>query len=54
LGATRFEELQLLKFAWHQNITDIASWNSGLVGKVDLDLYGHMLAEDEFEKGPQQ
>jgi hypothetical protein len=50
LGATRFEELQLMKFAWRQNITDLASWNSGLVDKVDSGLYSNMLAEDEFEK----
>ena len=49
LGLKRFEELQLMKFAWRQNIGDIAAWNSGLIEEVDLDLYQDMLAADEFE-----
>jgi hypothetical protein len=49
LGAKRFEELQLMKFAWRQNIPDLAAWNSGLVEKVNLDMYRDMLAIDEME-----
>ena len=49
LGASRFEELQLMKFAWHRNITNLAAWNSGLVEEIDLGLYCDMLAVDEAE-----
>jgi hypothetical protein len=42
----RFEELQLMKFAWRQ---DISAWNSGLVEEVDLDTFRDMLASDEME-----
>ena len=49
LGASRFEELQLMKFAWRWNITNLAAWNSGLVEKIDLSLYCDMLAVDEAE-----
>lgn len=49
LGAKRFEELQLMKFAWRQNITDLVAWNSGIVEEVDLDLYQDMLMADKIE-----
>jgi hypothetical protein len=49
LGAKRFEELQLMKFAWRQNISDLAAWNSGLIEEVNLDPYHDMLAGDGFE-----
>jgi hypothetical protein len=38
-----------MKFAWRQNITDLAAWNSGLIEEVDLDLYEDMLAVDKLE-----
>jgi hypothetical protein len=47
LGASRFEELQLMKFAWRQDITDLAAWNSGLV--EEIGIYSDMLAVDNFE-----
>jgi hypothetical protein len=47
LGASRFEELQLMKFAWRQNIADLAAWNSGLI--EEIDVYSDMLAVDNFE-----
>jgi hypothetical protein len=49
LGAKRFEELELMKFAWRQDISDLAAWNSGLVEEVDLDMFCDMLAIDETE-----
>jgi hypothetical protein len=49
LGAKRFEELQLMKFAWRQTISDNAAWNSGLVEEVDMDAYKDLLAGDAFE-----
>jgi hypothetical protein len=49
LGLQRFEELQLMKFAWRRNVTDLAAWNSGIVEEVDLKFYEDMLKVDEFE-----
>lgn len=49
MGATRFEELQLMKFAWRRNVTNLAAWNSGLVEEIDSDFYCDMLAVDEAE-----
>jgi hypothetical protein len=55
LGAKHFEELQVLKFAWHKNITNLTAWNM-LLEKVNIDEYCEMLMADEagtdFE-GPQ-
>jgi len=55
LGSKQFEELQLMKFAWHGKIMDIASLNSNKVKMADLDEYCEMLEYDvqeyEFEKG---
>ena len=45
----RFEELQLIKFTWHQIIAGLVAWNSGLVEEVDLDLYQEMFTADKFE-----
>jgi hypothetical protein len=54
LGVERFEELQIMKFAWRTNITDIAAWNSRKIEEVDLDEYQEMLMadiwSDEFDK----
>src|SRR5258708_26144453 len=54
LGTKRFEELQLMKFAWRSKITDIASSKSDQVEVVDLGEYHDMLEYDvreyEFEK----
>jgi hAT family C-terminal dimerisation region len=47
LGAKRFEELQIMKFAWRNNIVDLAAWNSGQI-EVDLDEYSEMLEADEL------
>jgi len=35
LGAARFEELQVMKFAWRNDVDDLASWNSSQVEEVD-------------------
>ena len=32
-----------------QNIADLATWNSGLVEEIDLDLYCDMLSVDDVE-----
>jgi hypothetical protein len=38
LGTQQFEELQIMKFAWRNNIGDLAAWNSAEVEVVDDEL----------------
>jgi L-cysteine desulfidase len=54
LGAKRFKELQVMKFAWCRDVVDIAIWNSTQVEEVDIDEYCEMLAADEAaSEGPE-
>jgi hAT family C-terminal dimerisation region len=47
LGTKRFEELQVMKFAWQRSLDDLATWNSSQIEVVDSDEYSQMLeAED--------
>jgi hypothetical protein len=47
LGAKRFEELQIMKFAWRKGLSDLATWNSSQVEEVNIEDYDLMLeAED--------
>jgi hypothetical protein len=52
LGAARFEELQVMKFAWRNNVFDLASWNSSQVEEIDNGTkeYEDLLAAD-MEQG---
>jgi hypothetical protein len=43
----QFEELQIMKFTWQQDITDLAAWNSAQVKEVDLDEYSELLEVDK-------
>ena len=48
-----FEELQMMKFAWRNNIGDLAAWNSAQVEEVDNEMweYKDMLISDwDFEE----
>lgn len=52
LGAKRFEELQVMKFAWRPKIDDLVGYNSKEVEEVqvhldDLNEYTEMLDVDE-------
>ena len=47
LGSNTFEELQLMKFAWCNNIRDLAAWNLRHA-EIDLDEYEGLLKADEF------
>jgi hypothetical protein len=49
LGAERFEELQLMKFAWRSRIEDLASYNSEKVEEIDDGMreYQDFLAADK-------
>jgi len=51
LGAQHFEELQLMKFAWRQNVVDIAAWNSAQVEQVDLEEYKDLFIADVEQDG---
>jgi len=48
LGVAHFKELQVMKFAWRNNIGDLAAWNSSQVEEIDdkLEEYRDMLAAD--------
>src|SRR4051794_22909761 len=46
LGVVRFEELQVLRAAWKDNIVDLAAWNSGVVEDVDMTEFESLLTED--------
>ena len=53
LGVAQFEELQMIKFAWRNNIGDLAAWSSAQVEEIDYEMeeYKDMLAADqEFEE----
>jgi hypothetical protein len=49
LGTERFEELQLMKFAWRNRIDDLASYNSEEVEEIDdgIKEYQDFLAADQ-------
>ena len=49
LRAKCFEELQVMKFAWCRDITDLTAWNSSQLEKVNLDKYQEMLVADEVD-----
>jgi hAT family C-terminal dimerisation region len=48
LGAARFEELQVMKFVWRNNIGDVAAWNSCQVEEIDGKMreYQDLLVAD--------
>ena len=48
LGAMRFEELQVMKFAWRNTISDLAAWNSSQVEEIDDEMgkYQDILVAD--------
>jgi hypothetical protein len=50
LGPKKFEELQVMKFAWRNNIPDLATWNSAFVEEVDqLDEFRGLLDCDNLQ-----
>jgi len=51
LGPKKFKELQIMKFAWHNNIPDLAAWNSSIVEEVDLWEFEQLLSlENQAEQ----
>ena len=50
LGQKKFEELQVMKSAWHNDIQDLATWNSAFVEEVDqLDEFQGLLDCDVWQ-----
>jgi hypothetical protein len=47
LGAKRFEELQIMKFAWRKNNPDHAAWNWAQIEEVQLGEYSEILEAEE-------
>ncbi|RDB17316.1 hypothetical protein Hypma_001666 [Hypsizygus marmoreus] len=47
LGAKVFEELQIMKFRWRNNITDLSVLNSSQIEEVNLTEFTEMLHQDE-------
>jgi hypothetical protein len=53
LGAARFEELQMMKFAWRNNTGNLAAWNSSQIEDIEDEIrqYEDMLVADrDFEE----
>ena len=46
LGVIHFEELQVMRAAWKDNIVDLATWNSGEIEDVDMTEFESLLTED--------
>jgi len=48
LGAVRFEELQVMKSMWKNNIADLAAWNSNQVEEIhdEMGEYQDLLVTD--------
>jgi hypothetical protein len=47
LGSKKFEELQIMKFAWRSNISNLAAWNSNEV--EEIDEYSNLLGNDNWQ-----
>jgi hypothetical protein len=48
LGPKKFEELQITKFGWRNNVSDLAAWNSGLTEEVNVEGFIELLDEDKW------
>ena len=48
LGAVHFKELQVMKFAWRNNISNLTAWNSSQVEEIDDEFgeYRDLLVAD--------
>ena len=47
LGSDRFEQLQILKHAWQDQIVDITSFNLSKIEDVYLDEYKELFTRDQ-------
>ena len=51
LGSKKFEELQIMKFAWRNIIPDLAAWNSNEIEEINIGEYQAMLSNDKWQAG---
>lgn len=51
LGSKKFEELQVMKFAWRNNVQNLAAWNSNEVEEVDTAIteFTTLLSDDNWQ-----
>jgi hypothetical protein len=49
LGSNKFEELQIMKFAWHNTIPDLAAWNSNQVEEINIAEYQALLNNNNWQ-----
>ena len=49
LGAARFEELQMMKFAWRNDMEDFATSNSSQIEEIEGEItqYKDILLDDQ-------
>jgi hypothetical protein len=50
LGSNKFEQMQILKFARRNKVTDLTAWNDGLAEEINLEDYKDLLAQEQFDK----
>jgi len=48
LGEARFEKLVMMKSAWHNNIGNIAAWNSMKVEEVDENIDSELIEYEDM------
>jgi hypothetical protein len=50
LGSKKFEELEVMKFAWFNTIPDLAAWNSNDVEEIDIIReFKALLSDDDWQ-----
>jgi hAT family C-terminal dimerisation region len=49
LGSKKFEEMQIMKFAWNNDIPNLAAWNSNEVEEIDTTEYSTLLSDDNWQ-----
>lgn len=49
LGSKKFEELQIMKFAWRNSIADLAAWNSDEIEEINIGEYNTLLSDDTWQ-----
>lgn len=47
LGSAKFEELQIMKYAWHDTIEDFAGWNDTQVEHINMEDFKYFFEQNE-------
>jgi hypothetical protein len=53
LGAKKFEELQVMKFAWRNTIPNLAAWNTNDIEEINGSIIGEyktLLSDDNWQE----